>query len=123
MALVKSGALLLTGLTNPQVVRTVDITDLVAVCFVRGKRPDHETVKIAESKNIPLLTTPLPMFESRGRLCREGLPGCSEYEKQRQTNPGRVVADGEAVDTAWVERRACGNHRLRFQETASAKRF
>ncbi len=100
LAFVKSGSLLLTGLTNPQVVRTADMTDLAAICFVRGKRPDQETVRIAESKNIPLLTTPLPMFESCGRLCREGLSGCSEYEKQHQTKPGRVAPGGEAVDAA-----------------------
>ncbi len=75
------GALLLTGLTNPQVVRTAEMADLRAICFVRGKKPGQETIEIAESKDIPLLTTPLPMFESCGRLHREGLPGCSEYEK------------------------------------------
>jgi predicted transcriptional regulator len=77
----KHGALLLTGLTNPQVVRTAEMADLRAICFVRGKKPGQETIEIAESKDIPLLTTPLPMFESCGRLHREGLPGCSEYEK------------------------------------------
>jgi predicted transcriptional regulator len=81
LSFVKSGSLLLTGLTNPQVVRTAEMADLTAVCFVRGKKPDQETVKMAESKEIPLLTTPLPMFESCGRLYQEGLPGCSEYEK------------------------------------------
>lgn len=81
LSFVKSGSLLLTGLTNPQVVRTAEMADLTAVCFVRGKKPDQETIKMAESQNIPLLTTPLPMFESCGRLYQEGLPGCSEYEK------------------------------------------
>ena len=81
LAFAKSGSLLLTGLTNPQVVRTADIADLVAICFVRGKKPDQATIEMAESKNIPLLMTPLRMFESCGRLYREGLPGCSEYEK------------------------------------------
>ena len=81
LAYVKQGSLLLTGLTNPQVVRTAEMADLRAICFVRGKRPGQETIEIAESKDIPLLTTPLPMFESCGRLHREGLPGCSEYEK------------------------------------------
>ncbi|UCG57293.1 MAG: hypothetical protein JSU70_20800 [Phycisphaerales bacterium] len=79
LAFMKSGSLLLTGLTNPQVVRTAEMTDLGAICFVRGKKPDQETIDMAESKNIPLLTTPLPMFESCGRLYRRGLPGCSEY--------------------------------------------
>ena len=43
---------------------------------------DRLTVEIAESRNIPLLTTALPMFESCGRLWVHGLPGCSEYEKK-----------------------------------------
>jgi predicted transcriptional regulator len=77
----KSGSILLTGLTNPQVVRTAEMADLQAICFVRGKRPDKDTVEMAESKDIPLLVTPIPMFESCGRLYQEGLPGCSEYEK------------------------------------------
>jgi predicted transcriptional regulator len=81
LAFAKHGALLLTGLTNPQVVRTAEMADLRAICFVRGKKPGQETIEIAKSKDIPLLTTPLPMFESCGRLHREGLPGCSEYEK------------------------------------------
>ena len=81
LAFAKHEALLLTGLTNPQVVRTAEMADLRAICFVRGKKPGQETIEIAESKDIPLLTTPLPMFESCGRLHREGLPGCSEYEK------------------------------------------
>jgi predicted transcriptional regulator len=57
LSFVKSGSLLLTGLTNPQVVRTAEMADLKAVCFVRGKKPDQETIKMAESNNIPLLTT------------------------------------------------------------------
>ncbi|HUT46274.1 MAG TPA: DRTGG domain-containing protein [Sedimentisphaerales bacterium] len=81
LSFVKSESLLLTGLTNPQVVRTAEIADLAAVCFVRGKKPNRETIEMAESKNIPLLTTLLPMFESCGRLYQEGLAGCSEYKR------------------------------------------
>ena len=81
LSFVKSEAILLTGLTNPQVVRTAEMADLVAICFVRGKKPPQETTELAKAKNIPLLTTPLPMFESCGRLWREGLVGCSEYKQ------------------------------------------
>ena len=81
LAFVRQGALLLTGLTNPQVVRTAEMADLQAICFVRGKKPGRDTIEIAEAKDIPLLATSLPMFESCGRLYREGLPGCSEYAK------------------------------------------
>jgi len=78
LAFVKSESLLLTGLTNPQVVRTAEMADLGSICFVRGKRPDEQTIKLAETKNIPLLTTPLSMFESCGRLYREGVTSCFE---------------------------------------------
>jgi len=81
LAFVKSESILLTGLTNPQVVRTAEMADLQAICFVRGKKPDKETVEMAESKDIPLLVTPIPMFESCGRLYGAGLPGCSEYKQ------------------------------------------
>jgi predicted transcriptional regulator len=81
LAFVKSGSLLLTGLTNPQVIRTAEMADIKVVCFVRGKKPDKETVELAKSKNIPLLSTTLPMFEACGRLYEEGLVGCSEINE------------------------------------------
>ncbi|MHC4204371.1 MAG: DRTGG domain-containing protein [Planctomycetota bacterium] len=79
LSFVKSDSLLLTGLTNPQVVRTAEMADLSAICFVRGKKPDQETIDIAKSNDIPMLTTHLLLFESCGRLHREGLSGCSEH--------------------------------------------
>jgi len=78
LAFSKRGALLLTGLTNTQVIRTSEMADITAICFVRGKTPPEETMKLAESHNLPLLATGLPMFEACGRLYREGLKGCSE---------------------------------------------
>lgn len=78
LAYTKTGALLLTGLTNPQVVRTSEMADAVAICFVRGKKPPEETVRLATRNNLPLLATRLPMFEACGRLYQAGLKGCSE---------------------------------------------
>ncbi len=80
LAFIKQGALLITGLTNPQVVRTAEMVDVKAICFVRGKRPGDDTIGLAESKGIPLLLTQLPMFEACGRLYKNGLPGCSEVK-------------------------------------------
>jgi len=80
LAFTKAGSLLLTGLTNPQVVRTAEMADIVAICFTRGKKPDEETIRLAISKDLPLLTTQLPLFESCGRLYKSGVVGCSEYE-------------------------------------------
>lgn len=70
-----AGSLLLTGLTNAQVIRVAEIADFAGVCFVRGKKPQAEMVQLAEEKHIPLLVAPLSMFDSCGRLYAKGLPG------------------------------------------------
>jgi predicted transcriptional regulator len=82
LAFTKSESLLLTGLTHPQVIRTTEIAEIKAVCFVRGKRPPAETVELAKEKGIPLLYTSLLMYESCGRLHSRGLPGCSQVEEE-----------------------------------------
>ncbi len=82
LAFTKSGSLLLTGLIHPQVIRTAEIAEIKVVCFVRGKRPPNETVKLAKEKGVPLLCTSLPMYESCGRLYGSDLRGCSQMEEQ-----------------------------------------
>ena len=42
LAYVKDQALLLTGLVNPQVIRTAEMMDMKCVVFVRGKLPDAQ---------------------------------------------------------------------------------
>jgi predicted transcriptional regulator len=81
LAFTKSGSLLLTGLTHPQVIRTAEIAEIKAVCFVRGKRPPDETVDLAKKRGIPLLYTSLLMYESCGRLYSRNLPGCSQVKE------------------------------------------
>jgi hypothetical protein len=73
-----SGSLLLTGLTNSQTIRTVNVADLSAVVFVRGKIPSEETIKLAMSHHIPLMTTKLTMYEACGKLFASGLPAPCE---------------------------------------------
>lgn len=70
-----SGAVLLTGLTNIQVVRTSVIAGVGAVVFVRGKQPTPEMVAVARSHRLPLLSTPFTMYSSCGRLFGRGLRG------------------------------------------------
>lgn len=67
-------AVLLTGLTNPQVVRTAQIAEFRAIIFVRGKQPQPETIAIATQENMPLISSPYGMFELCGRLHQAGLP-------------------------------------------------
>ena len=72
-------AILLTGLTNPQVVRTAQVADIRAIIFVRGKQPQRETLEIATAENVPLITSPFGMFELCGRLHRAGLPSFESH--------------------------------------------
>jgi len=78
LAFIKPNALLLTGLTNVQAVRTAEIAEVRAIVYVRGKLPDKDAIDLAKEKGIVLLCTSLPMYESCGRLYQRGLPGGSE---------------------------------------------
>lgn len=73
-------AVLLTGLTNPQVVRTAQIAEFRAIIFVRGKQPQPETLEIATQEKMPLVTSPYGMFELCGRLHKAGLPSFESNE-------------------------------------------
>ena len=78
LAFVESGSLLLTGLTNPHVVRTSHIMDIAAIVIVRGKRPLPETTQLAQELGIPILLTRYILYEAAGRLYARGLVGCVE---------------------------------------------
>ena len=86
LAFAREGTLLITGITNPQVVRTAEMLELLGIVFVRGKRPDEEAVKLARAKKIPLLCTRYIMFETCGRLFSSGMVGCIE----RVENAGKT---------------------------------
>jgi predicted transcriptional regulator len=73
-----AGAILLTGLTNPQVVRTAEMSGIRAIVFVRGKYPPPETIALALDKGIPLLASHYTMFETCGKLFSAGVPGCGQ---------------------------------------------
>ena len=75
LAFVKDQSLLLTGLINSQVIRTAEMMDIVAVCFVRGKKPADDVIKLAQSKNIAILTTEHPLYTACGMLYEKGLGG------------------------------------------------
>lgn len=76
LAYAKAGSMLLTGLTNTQVVRTANVLDIAAVILVRGKKPSSETIALARELKIPLLSTKYILFETAGRLYTKGIVGC-----------------------------------------------
>lgn len=73
LAFVDDQALLLTGLINPQVVRTASMMDMKAIIFVRGKVPGDDIIELAEECDISILSTDKPMYISSGILYSEGL--------------------------------------------------
>ena len=75
LAYVKDQAVLLTGLVNPQVVRTAVMMDMVCIVFVRSKMPSQEMIDLARESGIVLLTTKKRMYEACGILYSNGLVG------------------------------------------------
>ena len=75
LAYVKDQAVLVTGLNNPQVIRTADMMDMLCVVYVRGKKPDALSLKIAAEKEICVLTTDKALFTCCGILYENGLRG------------------------------------------------
>lgn len=78
LSFAKPNILLLTGLTNPQSIRTAEVADIKVVCYVRGKQVPPETIELARKKNIIILTTDLKLFEACGRLYAAGMSGIKD---------------------------------------------
>lgn len=75
LAFVKDHAMLLTGLINPQVVRTAEMMDIKVIAFVRGKFPSEEMINLARDKGMLLMSTDYPLYIACGRLYKGGLVG------------------------------------------------
>ncbi len=75
LAYVKDQAVLLTGLVNPQVVRTAEMMDMICIVFVRSKMPTDEMLELAKDAGIVVLSTDKRMYEACGLLYSNGLVG------------------------------------------------
>ncbi len=73
LAYVKDQAVLLTGLVNPQVLRTAEMMDMVCIVFVRSKCPTEEMVELARENGMVLMKTKKRMYEACGKLYAGGL--------------------------------------------------
>ena len=77
LAYVKDQAVLLTGLVNPQVIRTAEMMDMKCIVFVRGKKPPESVIELAEESGIALLLSDERMYVACGKLYENGLRGGS----------------------------------------------
>lgn len=80
LAFMKDQSVLLTGLTNLQVIRTAEMMDVVCIVFVRGKMPEPGMVEMAREKEIALLSTGHRMFSACGKLYEKGLRGGPTFQ-------------------------------------------
>ncbi len=81
LAFVKEQAVLITGLCNPQVVRTAEMMDMRCIVFVRGKMPQKEVIALAEQCGIAILATSERMYVACGKLYEKGLSGGSVLDE------------------------------------------
>lgn len=78
LAYVKDQAVLLTGLVNPQVIRTAEMMDMRCIVFVRNKKPSAEMVDLARESGIVVMATDKRMYEACGILYVNGLNNLKE---------------------------------------------
>ena len=76
------GMVLMTGLTNPQVVRTAEMAGINVIVIVRDKTPPPETLELARESGITIINTGYTMYEACGRLFKAGLPGLGQVKMQ-----------------------------------------
>lgn len=74
LASVRPDSVLITGLSNPQVVRTALIADVRLIVFARGKQPSQDTIKLAIDEKMPIAISKLGLYEISARLAALGLP-------------------------------------------------
>ena len=70
-----SDGALLTGLANPQVVRSVAMMDMRCIIFVRNKNPDSKSIELAQQNGIAVLKCRHNMFTACGLLFESGMRG------------------------------------------------
>ena len=75
LAFPKEHMALLTGLINPQVMRTADMLDLKCLVFARGKVPGEELLEQAQEQGLVVMTTRETAFTACGLLYQAGLRG------------------------------------------------
>lgn len=80
LSMVKNQNVLITGLCNPQALRTAELLDIDCVILVRGKKPDKDFIAMAQEKNICLIATEKSMYITCGILYSNGLEGVYSNE-------------------------------------------
>lgn len=73
LTLRQDNIILITGLVNPQTIRTAEMADISCIVFVRNKRVSPEMAEIAQEAGIALLECRYSMFKASGLLYQAGI--------------------------------------------------
>lgn len=65
--------ILITGLSNVQVIRTVEMADIPVVLLARDKKATPEMIELANDNGILLLESPFSIFRVSGILFTNGI--------------------------------------------------
>jgi len=65
--------LLITGLSNVQLIRTAEMADIEVVLLARNKRATQDMIDLANETGLVLLETPYSIYRSSGILYENGL--------------------------------------------------
>ncbi|HEY88373.1 MAG TPA: hypothetical protein G4N98_01385 [Thermoflexia bacterium] len=84
LAFARPQILMLTGLINPQTIRTAEMSDIPLILFVRGKRPPKLLLNMAQAAGIGVLLSAHSMYETSGLLYQAGLSGIGKLSVVQQ---------------------------------------
>lgn len=73
LATIKPEAILITGLNNPQVIRTALIADVRMIIIARGKQPSIDMVELANTEGMPMVSSPMGLFELSAKLAENNI--------------------------------------------------
>ena len=88
LAFVDEKTVLITGLTNPHVIRTSEMLDLKCLVFARGKVPTEDILDSADEQGLVVLTTKATAFTACGLLYEAGMRGVPvpmEWNSEEET--------------------------------------
>lgn len=63
-------ALLVSNLASSHLLRVAELMDVPGICLVHGQTPDPDMIEIAQEHGTFLMTSPVSLFETCGRLFR-----------------------------------------------------
>lgn len=73
LTLDEDNILLVTGLSNVQLVRTAEMADIEVVLLARGKKASQEMLDLANENGLVILESPYSIFRVSGILFQNGL--------------------------------------------------